>query len=763
MENCRSCKQFRPFKARDKHDLCPKCRPCGSKQTCSICQDWAQERWDLIGTWLADKAVEKRKKAASSRQGKKKPPANREAHAAIRDGISPKHGGTEGAIGDGSNPPQERVSIRDGANSRAASAQPRPRPQEGPSTSGHVESRSPRRQAVADLLTSTPGSWDHNRRDFSGFSPESTERRQSRTESTGQQGAPSIPPQPALPPAPVTDDHAPEEAQVDPWDDVSSRTDDALSIAASARLLSGDSEADDEEPLRGTEISAEAFKKATAVLRRVLGFEERVDARAHEGPASKLTLNAAAQKPRASIPVDVECRERFEAVAQAKRWTAFQRSAHRTFHVGDEDWESLFTPPHIPPQVKERLRSAGALDGKDKFREKGAQTLESSLFDVDRASRAGMKYTSALLLFAELLNRSFQQAQASGISRKDTAAIIALLGPVSRMVLDQFARVSVKATLTRRDLVLNSLNWSSRSTADGFRNLPILGCDLFGGKFDEKLREEAERMKSLREADEHMSRSASSSRPRYDSRQGSRLKQPRSSYSQSRGAPRTQQQSAPSRPEHRPYRQQYRGSRGRGKRPYGCPPHRNAQGQGGGRLRVFGAHWEEIDPGAWVLDVVKGGYKIEFSSTPPQYGLLTATPVPEIPEKRAALEDEINSLLKKGAITRVTAANADGPLFRSSFFLTPKKNGTWRPIVNLRPLNRRFIRPERFRMETLTSILHLLRPGMWASSVDLKHAYLHIPIRSEDQRFLAFRYKAIDYRFTSLPFGLSTAPRVSPG
>ncbi|PIK43742.1 hypothetical protein BSL78_19377 [Apostichopus japonicus] len=207
--------------------------------------------------------------------------------------------------------------------------------------------------------------------------------------------------------------------------------------------------------------------------------------RGPRGAGIQTHLNAAPQKPRASIPVDVECRERFEAVAQAKRWTAFQRSAHRTFHVGDEDWESLFTPPQIPPQVKERLRSAGALDGKDKFREKGAQTLESSLFDVDRASRAGMKYSSALLLFAELLNRSFQQAQASGISRKDTAAIIALLGPVSRMVLDQFARVSVKATLTRRDLVLNSLNWSSRSTADAFRNLPILGSDLFGGKFDE--------------------------------------------------------------------------------------------------------------------------------------------------------------------------------------------------------------------------------------------------------------------------------------
>ncbi|PIK55568.1 hypothetical protein BSL78_07524 [Apostichopus japonicus] len=177
-----------------------------------------------------------------------------------------------------------------------------------------------------------------------------------------------------------------------------------------------------------------------------------------------------------------------------------------------------------------------------------------------------MKYSSALLLFAELLNRSFQQAR-HRVSPAKYRRHHCPPGPVSRMVLDQFARVSVKATLTRRDLVLNSLNWSSRSTADAFRNLPILGSDLFGGKFDDKLREEAERMKSLREADEHMSRPTSSSRPRFDSRQGSRS---RSSYSQSRGAPRTQHQSAPSRPEHRPYRPQYRGnrgSRGRGKRP----------------------------------------------------------------------------------------------------------------------------------------------------------------------------------------------------
>lgn len=49
---------------------------------------------------------------------------------------------------------------------------------------------------------------------------------------------------------------------------------------------------------------------------------------------------------------------------------------------------------------------------------------------------------------------------------------------------------------------------------------------------------------------------------------------------------------------------------------------------------------------------------------------------------------------------------------------------------------------------------------MWATTIDLKDAYLHIPIHEECQRYLAFRYDHTDYQFTALPFGLSTAPRV---
>lgn len=53
------------------------------------------------------------------------------------------------------------------------------------------------------------------------------------------------------------------------------RADDTFSVAVIARLLSGDSEGGEENPLWGTEISVEAFEKSTAILRRVLGFGDK--------------------------------------------------------------------------------------------------------------------------------------------------------------------------------------------------------------------------------------------------------------------------------------------------------------------------------------------------------------------------------------------------------------------------------------------------------------------------------------------------------
>ncbi|KAJ8041235.1 hypothetical protein HOLleu_11988 [Holothuria leucospilota] len=64
------------------------------------------------------------------------------------------------------------------------------------------------------------------------------------------------------------------------------------------------------------------------------------------------------------------------------------------------------------------------------------------------AARTGMKFTSSLLLIAEVLSKSFRQSNAEEVSRKDTGALVNILGPVACLAYDQFPKVAVRASGT---------------------------------------------------------------------------------------------------------------------------------------------------------------------------------------------------------------------------------------------------------------------------------------------------------------------------
>ena len=53
-----------------------------------------------------------------------------------------------------------------------------------------------------------------------------------------------------------------------------------------------------------------------------------------------------------------------------------------------------------------------------------------------------------------------------------------------------------------------------------------------------------------------------------------------------------------------------------------------------------------------------------------------------------------------------------------------------------------------------------LIPGEWVSSTDLSDAYHHIPIHLNPKKNLRFCHRSQVFQFTSLPFGLATAPQV---
>ena len=54
----------------------------------------------------------------------------------------------------------------------------------------------------------------------------------------------------------------------------------------------------------------------------------------------------------------------------------------------------------------------------------------------------------------------------------------------------------------------------------------------------------------------------------------------------------------------------------------------------------------------------------------------------------------------------------------------------------------------------------MMRPGCFMASVDLKDAYYTVPIHASHQKYLKFCFDGALYKYTCLPNGLASAPRI---
>lgn len=173
-----------------------------------------------------------------------------------------------------------------------------------------------------------------------------------------------------------------------------------------------------------------------------------------------------------------------------------------------------------------------------------------------------------------------------------------------------------------------------------------------------------------------------------------------------------------------------------------------------GQLREHVSAWESLTSDSFILDAIKH-YHIEFESEVPYqaqeprhiYSSLSDTEV---------IDGEISKLLFKGVIER-TGHTGNGIV--SNVFVRPKKDGTYRMILNLKPLNE-FVVYQHFKMDNILTALKLMRPKCFMASVDLKDAYYSVPIALEDRKFLKFEWKGAYYQYTCLPNGLACAPRL---
>ena len=168
-----------------------------------------------------------------------------------------------------------------------------------------------------------------------------------------------------------------------------------------------------------------------------------------------------------------------------------------------------------------------------------------------------------------------------------------------------------------------------------------------------------------------------------------------------------------------------------------------------GRTALCASNWEKVVDSQWVLDAIVG-YKLDLLAEPRQsHKPVTQVSAAETPQ----VEEEVRKLIAKGAIIQVP--DSDDSFVSLSQI---KKDGQFRPVINLKPLNR-FVRSQHFKMEGMHVVRDLLQQGDWMTRLDLKDAYFAIPIHRDHRRFLRFKWQAATFEFQCLPFGLSSAPR----
>ena len=87
--------------------------------------------------------------------------------------------------------------------------------------------------------------------------------------------------------------------------------------------------------------------------------------------------------------------------------------------------------------------------------------------------------------------------------------------------------------------------------------------------------------------------------------------------------------------------------------------------------------------------------------------------------------------------------------FISPIFVRHKPDGGFRLILNLRKLNE-VAEYNKFKMETISTVLCLISPNAYMAKLDIKDAYYSIPIYKPHQKLLKFQYKCTLYKFTTL-------------
>ena len=173
-----------------------------------------------------------------------------------------------------------------------------------------------------------------------------------------------------------------------------------------------------------------------------------------------------------------------------------------------------------------------------------------------------------------------------------------------------------------------------------------------------------------------------------------------------------------------------------------------------GRLNDFLPEWKKLTSDKTILDTVAHSHLDLISSELNcQQGTRLTCHVNSI--EKVAIDKEITKLLDKGIIEECLPCIGQ---FVSPIFARPKKDGTFRLILNLKEFNEN-IEYHHFKMESIHTVTTLIRPNCYMASIDFKDAYYSVPVAVEHRKFLRFHWNNQLFQYTCFPNGLACCPR----
>ena len=125
-----------------------------------------------------------------------------------------------------------------------------------------------------------------------------------------------------------------------------------------------------------------------------------------------------------------------------------------------------------------------------------------------------------------------------------------------------------------------------------------------------------------------------------------------------------------------------------------------------------------------------------------------------VPLKYQSLLDEELLKMKNAGLIR----DSNSP-FNSPVIVIKKKDGSIRPVIDYRQLNKNTI-IDSFALPNINEILNSLGGAKVFSTLDLKSAFHHIELEEHCKKYTAFSVNNSKFEFCRTPFGLSTSPSV---